>query len=421
MLKVIDIMSHPPSYEAYQGKEKPPINWNLPNGSWVGIWGYEWSDQMANEILKVDDSITYEIWQPDLRADKVYQHRFENGSVHKLFPAVKKNYFEGLKPVKALYSDTIVDELNKISGTEKAVVVIDGAPTYFNINLYNLFSDRIPVVNFFSGDPIIFFSFKDGNILRKIHYHLLLKQREKYFSKIKNIMFADIPETHKFLSSKFNMKIYTTIMGIDFDFWKIDKTKNEARKLLNIPEEPFVIFSSSRLNQLKRVDVLIKILGKLNSYNFRCYISGTGIVSYYEYLVNLIEENKLKDKVFLVGFINDDELKNYYLASDLFVTLSYAEGGPVSAWKAMALEIPVLTTDTGNVVTALRKFNAGEIVDVSDYNSWTEKFHEILNGKKIQVIPRKEVELLASWENVAKRFLNIYKEVYEKFYGGNNL
>jgi len=50
--KIIHIMNHPPAYEEYADKPRPAINWDTPNGSWVGIWGYDWSDQLASEILK---------------------------------------------------------------------------------------------------------------------------------------------------------------------------------------------------------------------------------------------------------------------------------------------------------------------------------------------------------------------------------
>ncbi len=46
-------MNHAPAYVEYENKPRPTVNWDTPTGSWVGIWGYDWSDQIASEILKV--------------------------------------------------------------------------------------------------------------------------------------------------------------------------------------------------------------------------------------------------------------------------------------------------------------------------------------------------------------------------------
>ena len=88
--KVIHIMNHPPTYEEHANKPRPSINWDTPINGWVGIWGYDWSDQLASEILKVTNEFEHETWQPDLRADKIYSHTFENGLTQRMFPAVEK-------------------------------------------------------------------------------------------------------------------------------------------------------------------------------------------------------------------------------------------------------------------------------------------------------------------------------------------
>jgi hypothetical protein len=85
-LKVINIVNHPPAYEGHRDRPRPKINWDTPNGSWVGIWGYEWHDIIGNNTLSVADDIEYEVWQPDQRADRIYQHTFETGLVHKIIP-----------------------------------------------------------------------------------------------------------------------------------------------------------------------------------------------------------------------------------------------------------------------------------------------------------------------------------------------
>ena len=60
--KIINILYHPPAYEAYINQPRPEINWDTPDGNWVGIWGYDWPDVIGNEVLKLTDELEYDVW-----------------------------------------------------------------------------------------------------------------------------------------------------------------------------------------------------------------------------------------------------------------------------------------------------------------------------------------------------------------------
>ena len=109
--KIINILQHPPAYEMYSNGLKPEINWNTPDGQWVGIAGYDWPNQLGNEVLKLTNEFDYEVWQPDLRADKIYSHTFDNGLMHRLFPANKKNVRFGLRIISRFSSKQLLSSL----------------------------------------------------------------------------------------------------------------------------------------------------------------------------------------------------------------------------------------------------------------------------------------------------------------------
>ena len=116
-------MSHPPAYDSYIGYPKPEINWDTTNGSWVGIGGgkYDWGDQIGNDVLHENDEFEFEVWQPDLRADKVYQHKFDNGLIHKLFPAYNNNAH--IKNVTV--SDKIIEAIEVEISNNQIILHVD--------------------------------------------------------------------------------------------------------------------------------------------------------------------------------------------------------------------------------------------------------------------------------------------------------
>ncbi len=122
-LRIINIMNHEPNYVAFSDKPRPEVNWDVPKRSWVGIWGYEWQDLIGNYVLKRHRDVQYEVWQPDYRADKVYSHTFDNGLVHKNFPARKVLFPFGLKLRKAIFSKDIITALKEIDTTHQNIVL----------------------------------------------------------------------------------------------------------------------------------------------------------------------------------------------------------------------------------------------------------------------------------------------------------
>lgn len=417
-MSIICIMSHTPPYDIYSNEPRPELNWNMPNGKWVGIWGYEWPDLLGNELLKISDEINYEVWQPDLRADRIYSHKFKNGLVHKLFPSRRKYYFDGLKIRKGIYSKAIISELYKEIEEKKNVILhLNAKYSCFTKSISFEFYGRIPIIHQFYSDYInVFCNERTSNFIKMIHRKMKNVIYSNYFSNVKEILISK-NEGIEVLKQRVNAKIHTVKWGIDFNEWTIDKSKKEARKLLNIPENKYLMLSSSRLYSLKQIDKLITVLSEVSHRDFLCYISGHGDNEYEEKLKKLVENLGMINNIIFVGYVDKDTLKNYYLSSDLFISSSASEMGPYSSMLALALEIPIMTTDTGLVSEILKGKNIGIILPISDYNTWREEIEKAIKGKEINILERKSVISLFNWNRIANEYRNIYMKVINSFYG----
>ena len=89
-MKVVYIINRHPPYEEYSNKPRPKWNWDTETGTWVGIWDYEWGDLIGKSLIQYSDRIEFEVWQTDLRADKIYTAELGERLVHKNFPARKQ-------------------------------------------------------------------------------------------------------------------------------------------------------------------------------------------------------------------------------------------------------------------------------------------------------------------------------------------
>lgn len=416
MPRIINILTHPPSYENYKEGERMAVNWDLPDNQWIGMDGTEFPDLLGIEILKLTDEFIYEVWQPDYKADKIYTHRFPNGLIHRLFPAEEVTKQVGLKKVKETYSSNLVDFLKNLQLEEQVIINLNGNFNYFNFQLLELFQ-HLPLVQTFRGIMYLpqtqIFKWRK-NLPASWTYYNDHKRLSHLIKKVDYITYMNETNLDKLESIYTGSKEKLT-SGVDFSFWHA-LPKQSCRDELDLPKDRFIIFSSSRLIPIKQIDKMLDILLELDkSHDFLLVISGSGDVIYQDYLKKVAAPLLKKDKVRFVGYLFDQELRKYYSASDLFISTSISEGGPVSVMKAMACELPVVNTDVGNTHEIMEQYEAGIILERKNYYQWKLILEEIMNGKKIPALPRKIVQNHYAWSKIAQHFIEIYQQVQNKY------
>jgi len=110
------------------------------------------------------------------------------------------------------------------------------------------------------------------------------------------------------------------------------------------------------------------------------------------------------------------EVINYFHASDLLLLTSLWEGSPNAVKEAMACNLPVVSTDVGNVKWLFGN-DAGHFITSLDPKDVAEKIKAALDySKKFgRTNGRKRIiELGLDSETIAKKIINVYKEVLNK-------
>lgn len=143
-MKVISIMSDSPPYEIYGDSKKPEFVFELADGNWAGIWGYDWSDQIGKNVTKLDKDIIFEIWQPDLRADRVYSVELSERVNHKLFPALLKKNILG----NYCYSDKLLKEVS----LKNKIIFQTGLPGLFYYDVLNAIKEENKIMGISLGE-----------------------------------------------------------------------------------------------------------------------------------------------------------------------------------------------------------------------------------------------------------------------------
>lgn len=199
---------------------------------------------------------------------------------------------------------------------------------------------------------------KNGVEIRIAHSHNALMG-----SLLKNIIvyicrpFFRIYCTHFFACSAkaaqflFGKKMYkkSTVKiifnAIDVKAWKYTPLKRpQIRKLLDLPDEKFIIGHVGRMDYQKNHTFLLKIFSHIIKKDKNCKLILIGDGALHDDIVNEIEQLDLTSYVLCLGVRND--VPELMQAMDVFVLPSHHEGLPVVGIEAQTSGLPCVFSST---------------------------------------------------------------------------
>lgn len=154
-------------------------------------------------------------------------------------------------------------------------------------------------------------------------------------------------------------KIKVIYNGLNINKFNSAYTKNEARKLLNLPSDEIIIGSVGRLDKQKGHHYLIEAAAILGNYTIA--IAGDGPLR--EELKNQVA--RLNTRVLFMGMMMPEEVPIFMRALDIFCFPSLWEGFGIAIAEAMAAGLPVVAAD----IAPLREVVGDAGIIVSPGNS----------------------------------------------------
>lgn len=181
--------------------------------------------------------------------------------------------------------------------------------------------------------------------------------------------------------------------------------KQELKDKLGITEEN-VVLSIGQFVHRKGFDTLIKAAKSLPE-NTGIYIVGGEPTEEYSELV----KSEKAENVHFIGFKRKEELKEYYMASDVFVLLTREDIWGLVINEAMAMGLPVITTD--KCIAGLELIENGKngyIIPADDELAAAEKLSLIINEKSAEKLGENALATISDYtfEGMAKAHLNIF-------------
>lgn len=208
-------------------------------------------------------------------------------------------------------------------------------------------------------------------------------------------------------------------LGVDLNRFTCKKNTQEPRNRLSLAPTGPIAFTVRNLERRMGLGRLIRawadVVDKIPEATL--IIGGEGSLE--SNLLSLIDEYKLKDNVFLVGYIPEKKLPLYYQSADLFVLpTTTLEGFGLVTLEALASGTPVLGTRVGAIPEILSPLDPSLIFQSRRHAVMAERiiafFKENECEKFTPDVCRQYVEGKYSWDVHMEKFEGILNQMKQR-------
>lgn len=209
-------------------------------------------------------------------------------------------------------------------------------------------------------------------------------------------------------------KLHFVPNAIDTQEYRRREPSALEQRRRGVPEGRLVIGAVGRLSEEKGFHLLIEAVSRLlkKGFDVELWIAGEG--DQQDRLERLIDEQNQRDRIKLLGFQSDTI--SLFHAMDLFVLSSIREGLPNVVLEAMALDVPVVSTNVAGVPAVLTHDVNGWIIEPGSAPAIESALEIVLRDsnrrKRLGQQGRETIEERYSFQ----RRMDRIKEIYDRLF-----
>lgn len=255
----------------------------------------------------------------------------------------------------------------------------------------------------------------------KVAKKLVIKLTKKFCEKRCDELIVPTEKIKKLFIEKYGIKKDMTIIpsGIDLKRFYLNNAKKkiakDIRKKYHISDDDFVIGSVGRVASEKSFEKIINNMKYLASINNKIKFMLVGDGPQLEELKNLTRKLKLDNNVIFTGFVDYNEVCNYYHVFNVMVSYSKTETQGLTIIEGLASSKPVICIDD-NSFRSMVQHNYNGFLFNSD-EEFRKYILDLMSDKelyKITCMNAKNSVYSYSKEVFASRILKVYYKAINK-------
>ncbi len=211
-------------------------------------------------------------------------------------------------------------------------------------------------------------------------------------------------DTYTHFSTTRTVEVIPNFIKVPDDFQNLDRS---LREIYAQPDE-FILCHVSNFRKVKRVEDVLRVFQKVNEVRpSHLLLVGDGPERYV--LEELCRELHLCDRVKFLGKVTDTQ--HVLQISDIFVLPSKTESFGLAALEAMAVGVPVISSNTGGIPEVNLHGVTGFLSNVGDIDDMSKNALQILKDNETLMQFRKNAQIRArefDIDTVVKQYEAVY-------------
>ncbi|TSC72806.1 MAG: phosphatidylinositol alpha-mannosyltransferase [Parcubacteria group bacterium Gr01-1014_70] len=189
-------------------------------------------------------------------------------------------------------------------------------------------------------------------------------------------------------------------------------SKEEARNELGLDHDAFIVLSTGRLVPWKGFQMFVDLMPRLQKsiLNVHLFIIGSGPDKMN--LESRIMNYGLKNDIILIGSVSKEKLTHYLAAADIFCLNTSYEGFSHQLIEAMAIGIPIITTNAGGNREIIRDGENALAARYNDTADWEDAILRLYKDAELRTRlakPQQEITKRYSVETMIKATENVLR------------
>ena len=246
--------------------------------------------------------------------------------------------------------------------------------------------------------------------------NLMVKEVIRFFEKADEVWIPQAAVEDTIREYGFKGKVEVVDNGSDFSLNEdIAPLKAKARKKLQVNDEELMFLFVGQHIWEKNTRLILETLAEIKELPFKMFFVGTGYAA--SEMKELSENLGLKNKVKFEGMLLDrEQLKQYYLAADLFLFPSLYDTFGMVVHEAAICHTPSIMIENSTAAEIIQDDFNGFLIN-NTVASFVSKIKELATEpQKITTAGINASQTIArSWENVIDEVLDRYVQLIKRF------
>lgn len=380
----------------------------------------------AQQVWKRTQKYQLECWRPERKLKQAIAGE-KDGITYRSFPSFRPSlgsldkfvYKSALSASDLLrralvreYSLSMLKQLKRQCQDEEVLIHLYRIPCDLSY-LICLCFQNVPILGCPIGGALFTYSFLN------FIYNLPLSLVERKALKNIDRTFVGSKWIFDILSKLYSNPVLCMPIGVDFEEFK-PLGKQEARSALGIPPNKRVMLHVGRFDLVKRLDIILEVYDELKSrYDMELVVVG-GLKS------DPLYNELIKSGAIVCERLPHQELIRYYSAADVYLTYpAYYQnvsgnlakfGGPgIAIIESLACGTPAVGANLMHFLGTEDELKGVGRMPASADDA-AKCVAEVLEHPQLYQSCREIARKYYGWENIVERTINIYDELFEKYY-----